>query len=443
MKKIFVISGLLLLLNGCGIYQKYERPDTITSNGLYGTDVTENSGSTTLATLSWQEIFTDSLLQNLIDTVLVRNADLQSMEYTVEQAKTSYRMSKLGYVPGFSFSPQGGYNINDIPGWSYSIPVVMDWEIDIFGRLTTQKRKAKAQLLMTEDMQQATRTQLIANTASLYYQLLALDAQLQLTDSTARTWREIIRVMQRLKEAGMMNEVSVTQSEATCYATEAEVLELQKKIRETENALCLLLKQPPHSIARGSMQEQVLPEQLSVGVSAQLLSNRPDVRQAERNLEVYYYGVANARAQFYPSLSISGSLLWNGSIMETLLGSLVQPIFQHGTNKGNLDIAKAQYEQALIAFEQQLVKAGSEVNDALRQCLTARQKKRLRGAQVEALQRAMDHTQQLMTHGSTTYLEVIYTQQSLLDAQISQITDWQEEAEGVIKLYQALGGGAQ
>lgn len=440
--------GSLLLfavvLSGCGIYGKYTRPESIHADNLYGTDIVENTDSATLATLSWREIFTDTDLQSLIERGLEQNADFQSLILTVRQAQEAYKASKMAYVPGFSFAPQGGYNYNISAGqgsWTYSLPIAMDWEIDLFGKLLNQKRKAQASLLMTQDMRQAAQTQLIANIASLYYQLLMLDAQLALTDSTAVKWRETVRVMQAMKEAGMMNEVSVAQTEATCFAIEAGVLDLQHNIRNVENALCVLLKQAPGHIVRGTLAQQVLPQELSLGVSAQLLANRPDVRQAEHNLEQYFYNEHYARSCMFPAIGINGSALWNGNFVAGFLGSLTQPIFRHYALKSNLEIAKTQYRQALLSFEQTLVQAGAEVNNAMRQCLTARGKRTLREQQIMALQQAMEHTQALMTNGSTTYLEVIYAQQSLLEAQTTRLNDWLEEAQGVVLLYQSLGGG--
>lgn len=441
MKKIFFLLLICCALSGCNIYNRYSRPATITGEGLYGAGVQENADSATLASLSYKELFTDPQLQVLIEQALQNNADLKSLELVVRQAEAGYKASKLAFIPGFSFAPQGGYNISESShGWGYVIPVAMEWEIDIFGKLLNQKRKAGAALKMTQEAKAAAETQIVATVASLYFQLLMMDEQLLLMDSTAVKWRETVRVMGLMKEAGMMNEVSVSQTQATCYAIEAGILELQQAIRLTENALCLILKQSPQPIARGSFAAQVLPEELQVGVSAQLLSNRPDVRQAERKLEQYFYGVQHARSMFYPSIKIDASAAFAGAFIPSLIGSLVQPIFAHGGIKANYDIAKAQYEQALLEFEQKMLEAGADVNNALLQCQTARGKRVHRTGQIAALRQAMEHTQSLMTNGSATYLEVIYTQQSLLDAQTELLQDQLDEALGIISLYQSLGG---
>lgn len=445
MKKTLYLILAVVLLSSCKIYDKYSRPDDITGENLYGTEVVENTDSATLATLSYKEIFTDPLLQDLIGRAIEQNADLKSLQYAVEQAQAGYKISKMAFVPGFNFVPQGGYNLpnTQLNTWSYSIPVAMDWEIDLFGKLLNKKRQAQMQLLATQDLQQAAQTQIVATVASLYYQLLMLDEQLVLTDSTAQNWRKTVQVMGLMKDAGMMNEVSVAQTEATCYAIEAGLLDLRKAIRNVENALCVILKQTPQPIVRGSFSEQSLPADLQVGVSAQLLSNRPDVRQSEHNLAAYFYGEQYARAQFYPSINISGSVLFSGMWIESLVGSLTQPIFRHYAVKGGLDIAKAQYKQALNEYEQKLISAGSEVNNALLTINTARQKQTQRTEQIQSLSQAMEHTQSLMTNGHTTYLEVIYAQQSLLDAQTSLLNDKLEEMQGIVTLYQALGGGVK
>lgn len=444
MRRLLIISILTMMLASCGIYGKYNRPETLSSDGLYGQAVRENDDSTTLASLSYREIFTDPYLQTLIDSALSRNADIQSLELAVRQARAGYKASKWAFVPGLTLVPKGGYNISESSqGWGYAIPLAMDWELDLFGKFLNQKRKAKAALLMTQDMRDAACSQIVATVASLYYQLLALDQQLLITDSTAQKWRETVGVMQLMKEAGMMNEVSVSQSEATCYAIEAGLLDLKEAVRNVENALCLVLRQRPQPIARGTLQQQVLPNELAVGVSAQLLANRPDVRAAEHNLEQYFYGVQHARSMFYPSIKIDASATYAGMFIPSLIGSLVQPIFAHGGLKANLDISKAQYEQALLQFEQKMIQAGSEVNSALVRCQTANEKRIKRQSQIEALSKAMEHTSSLMTNGSTTWLEVIFAQQSLLDARTQQLRDWLDEAQGVVSLYQSLGGGVR
>ena len=262
-------------------------------------------------------------------------------------------------------------------------------------------------------------------------------------EQTALNWNETLRIMKAMKEAGMQNEASVAQTTATCYTINISILEVRKQIINTENALCILLKQTSRRIDRGTISQQTFPEELKVGVSAQLLDRRPDVRVAERSLESYFYGVNYARSQFYPSVNITATGLWNGSFLFDALASLAQPVFARGSLKAGLEAAKGEFEKAKLSYEQKLIQAGTDVNNALLQCQTAREKQELYLGQIDALKSAVKSTQALMNYGSTTYLDVIYAQQSLLEAQTSVLSNWLDEATGVISLYQSLGGGAE
>lgn len=436
-------------MTSCGIYKNYQRPDVVT-DGLYGT--AETADSTTLGDISWQEMFTDPQLQALIDLALTNNTDLQSAQWRVKEAEATLKSARLAYLPSFNFAPQGTISSfdNGAASKTYSIPVTASWQIDIFGGLTNAKRKAKALYLQSREYQQAVRTQLIASVANLYYTLLMLDSQYEVTKETAAKWEESVRTMREMKAAGMTNEAGVAQYEGSYYGIVASLNDIEYSIRETENSLCSVLGEVPHEIVRGCLDEQQLPDNLAVGVPVQMLSNRPDIRQAEYSLMQSFYATNAARSALYPSITLSGSAGWTnnagvitnpGKLMLSAAGSLLQPIFNANANRANLKIAKAQQEESKLAFQQALLNAGAEVNNALTQCQTARAKTDLRIKQIEAMERAVESTELLMQHSSTTYLEVLTAQQSLLSAQLSQIADQFDEIQGVVNLYQALGGG--
>ena len=226
---------------------------------------------------------------------------------------------------------------------------------------------------------------------------------------------------------------------------------MQQSIRQTENSLTLLLSDTPHTIERTTLEEQSVPTELAVGVPLQLLSRRPDIRQSEQTLVQAYYATSEARAALYPSLTLSGSAGWTnnagaivanpGSLLLSTAGSLLQPLFNAGQNRARVKIAKAQQEEAKLAFQQALLNAGAEVNNALTQVQTARAKTNTRREQLRSLEQAVENTQLLMLHGSTTYLEVLTAQQTLLEARLSAIADRLSELQGVVSLYHALGGG--
>ena len=448
MKKILIVC-LAAAMTSCGIYKNYQRPDVVTV-GLYGT--AETADSTTLGDISWQEMFTDPQLQALIDLALTNNTDLQSAQWRVKEAEATLKSARLAYLPSFNFAPQGTISSfdNGAASKTYSIPVTASWQIDIFGGLTNAKRKAKALYLQSREYQQAVRTQLIASVANLYYTLLMLDSQYEVTKETAAKWEESVRTMREMKAAGMTNEAGVAQYEGSYYGIVASLNDIEYSIRETENSLCSVLGEVPHEIVRGRLDEQQLPDNLAVGVPVQMLSNRPDIRQAEYSLMQSFYATNAARSALYPSITLSGSAGWTnnagvitnpGKLLLSAAGSLLQPIFNANANRANLKIAKAQQEESKLAFQQALLNAGAEVNNALTQCQTARAKTDLRIKQIEAMERAVESTELLMQHSSTTYLEVLTAQQSLLSAQLSQIADQFDEIQGVVNLYQALGGG--
>ena len=325
------------------------------------------------------------------------------------------------------------------------------WQIDIFNGLTNAKRKAKALYAQSKEYEQAVKTQLISGVANLYYTLLMLDSQYEVTEETAAKWRQSVEAMRALKEAGYANEAGVAQYEANTLAIEASLHDLGYQRTQTENSLCSLLGEVPHTIARGRLENQQLPDDLTVGVPLLMLSNRPDVRSAEYSLMQSYYATASARSALYPSITLSGTVGWTnnsgagivnpGKLIWNAAGSLLQPIFNANANRARVKIAKAQQEESKLSFQQTLLNAGAEVNNALTQCQSARAKADLRERQIEALERAVESTELLMQHGSTTYLEVLTAQQSLLSAQLSQIADRFDEIQGTVNLYQALGGG--
>lgn len=449
MKKILIIC-FAAAFAGCGIYKPYTRPE-VTTDGLYGT--AETADSTTLGDMRWQEVFTDPLLQALIEQGLANNTDMLSAQWRVKESQATLSSARLAYLPSFNFAPQGSISSFDNQNTTktYSIPVTASWQIDIFNGLTNAKRKAKALYAQSKEYEQAVKTQLVSGIANLYYTLLMLDNQYEVTQQTAVKWRESVRTMRALKQAGMANEAGVSQYEANTLAIEASLHDMEYQIRQTENSLCSMLAQAPHPIERGSLSDQQLPDDLLVGVPLLMLTNRPDIRSAEYSLMQSYYATAEARSALYPSITLSGSAGWTnnsgagivdpGKILLSAAGSLLQPIFNANANRARVKIAKAQQEESKLSFQQALLNAGAEVNNALMQCQSARSKTDLRAKQIESLGRAVESTELLMRHGTTTYLEVLTAQQSLLSAQLSQISDQYDEIQGIVNLYQALGGG--
>lgn len=453
MKKIISVLFIPALLSSCGIYNSYKQPEVQTDGLFRDTAVAEDT--TSLGNVHWREIFTDPKLQALIDKGLQNNTDLQTARLRVEEAEAALLTARLSFLPSLALNPQGSLSSFDgaKATKTYTIPVAASWEIDIFGKLRNAKEQSKAAYEQSKVYQQAVQTQLVASIANIYYTLLMLDRQLEISTQTAAHWRENVVTMQAMKRAGMTTEDAVAQTEANCYTVEASVLTLKRQINETENTLSVLLAEMPHAIERGQLEDWQHPEALTVGVPLQLLSNRPDVRSAELTLQQAFYTTNAARSAFYPSLVLSGSAGWTNSAggyivnpgkwLLSAVGSLTQPLFAKGTNIARLKIAKAQQEEALLGFQQSLLNAGSEVNNALVQCQTARGRIELDEKAITSLETAVSSTELKMKHGSTTYLEVLTAQETLLQAQLTWVADQFDEIQGVINLYQALGGGRE
>ena len=449
-----IIIGLLLLtgLSGCHIYRTYERPELSGVDSLYRVPaMTEDTMS--LADFSWKELFTDTVLQQLIEKGIANNTDLNIARLKVREAEALLTSSKLAYLPSVSLTPQG--TIKSIEGNSptktYNLAASADWELDIFGRLTNAKQEAKAVLEQSQAYKQAVQTQLIATIANSYYTLLMLDKQLDISRRTAEIWAENLRVMKALKKAGQTTEMAVAQIEASKLSVDASLLSLEQQITEVENSLSSLLGVVPQRIDRSTLDMQSFPDTLSVGVPLQLLQRRPDVRQSEAALAEAFYTTNRAYSAFYPAITLSGSAGWTnaagaiisnpGEWLFSAVGALVQPLFNRGQNIANLKVAKARQEEALLTFRQTLLNAGTEVNDALLQWQVARRRLDLDRQQIISLQSAVRSSELLMRHSSQNYLEVLTARQTLLDAELSAVSDRFEEIQGVINLYHALGGG--
>ena len=458
--KIITLMCATALLSSCHIYKAYDRPEDISAEGLYRDTATVNgtleSDTTNFGNLPWREVFTDPQLQSYIEQALTNNADLRTTMLNVEQAEATLMSSRLAYLPQLGLSPQGtltNWNKGEMTSKTYNIPVSASWQIDLFGQILNPKRAAQVSLKQAIFNQQAVQTQLIASTANIYYTLLMLDRQLEITEGTANVLKQYVETMEAMYDYGNVNSAAIEQSRASYAQVVASLSDLRQSLTETENAFCLILNEPAHAIERGRLENHVLPTDFSAGVPIQLLSNRPDVKAAEMTLAACYYNTNSARAAFYPQITLSGSAGWTnssgagivnpGKLLASLIGSLTQPLFYRGTNIARLKQAKAQEEQAKIAFQTALLSAGNEVSNALSLYQNTQEKVNSRTMQVNSARKAAEDTKELFNLGTSTYLEVLTAEQSYLSAQLSEVSDTFDQMQAVINLYQALGGGRE
>lgn len=459
MKKLMIIMSVTLLLSSCGLYNKYERP-AVNATGLVRDavsvyDTLAVSDTASFGNLPWRQVFTDPQLQSLIEKGLTNNTDLLNAALNVKQVEAYLTVAKLAFLPAVSFSPSGTLSSWDgsAPSKIYSLPVQASWSIDLFGNLLSLKRSAQMQLLATKDYQTVVRTQVICNIANMYYTLLMLDRQLEIVDGMTVLTKETWDMMKLQMQLGRARSTSVQSAEASYYSVLAQAVDLKRQIREAENALSLIMGEAGHNIARGRLQDQSLPSEFSTGVGLQLLANRADVHYAEMNLAQCFYDVQTARSKFYPNITISGSgaftnnsgagIVNPGKWLLSAVGSLVQPIFQHGQIVAGLKVAKAKQEQAYNTWQSAVLKAGNEVSNALVLYNSSDEKSRLEQKQIDVLAKNVEDTKQLYASSGSTYLEVIQAQSSLLNAEISKVSDDFYKMQAVVNLYQALGGGSK
>ena len=447
-----------MLLTSCGLYNKYERPE-VDTKGLVRdtqslTDTLAVQDTTSFGNLPWRTVFTDPQLQSLIEQGLKQNPDLLNAALNVQMVNEALKVAKLAFLPSVAISPQGTLSSFDgaAATKAYSLPVSASWNVDLFGNLLSAKRSAQMQLIATKDYQTVVKTNIISAIANLYYTLLMIDRQLEIVSDMEQLTKETWDKMRFMHDNRVgYRSTAVQSAEAAYYQVQAQRVDLLRQMREAENSLSLLLGQPGQAIARGKFAQQSLPTEFSTGVGIQMLANRADVHQYEMSLAQCFYDVETARSRFYPNITITGTAAFtnqNGMVnpgkwLLSAVGSLVQPIFQHGQIVAGLKVAKMQYEQAFNKWQNAIYKAGNEVSNALVAYNSYSQKVELDGKRVQVLKQNVDDTRKLMeSSANTTYLEVITAQSNLLNAEIAEVSDQLSKMQAVVSLYQALGGGA-
>lgn len=459
-----ILLGLIALIGlpSCGVMNKYKTPQPDSKN-LYG-EMT-SSDTTTIANKPWKEYFTDTYLVTLIDEGIQNNFDLQIAYTRIQQAEASLGMAKAAYFPDVSLVGQvnhsrssNGQNGKDVLGYhstDYTLGVSASWELDIWGKLNRQSKAKYAQFLSSYAYKNLIQTSLIANIATSYYSLLALDEKLAITVETIKLLEENVETMEALKKSGLQNGAAVEQSKALLYSTQTSVPDLESQIRELENSICTLLGRKPGTITRSAIHSQQYPLQLEYGVPAQMLAKRPDVQQAELSFRSAFELTNAAQASFYPSITLSSGTIGFGTnntlsnffkpenIFASIIGGLTQPIFAKKQLTGNLKIAKAQQQEALLTFEQTVLSAGQEVTDILFSFESSLKKNETREKQIEACQNSVYFTNELLKAGDANYTEVLNAEQNLLSAQLNQVNDKLEQLQYSVNLYKALGGGVE
>ncbi|MCM1318428.1 MAG: TolC family protein [Bacteroides sp.] len=456
MKKIIymaVAASMTLSLGSCHIYKKYETPDSTALTAEYKQARQAEPDSAAFGNLLWEDVFTDPVLVDLINRALAENTSLRNAQLNVEIADAQLRGARLAYLPSLALTPNGAgasYAGSDL-SWTYTIPASASWEIDVFAKLLNSKRGAQVAVYKSEAYAQAVRSRIIAGVANCYYAIASVERQLHLYRTTAQLWKESVQMMKDMKEAGRTTEAAVVQMTANYNNVLAGITDLEVSLDQLNNTMSLLMNTMPQTWAVSPDASLQVPEMLIQGVPMQYLAMRPDVAAAEQDLAVAYYATNSARAAFYPGITISaqggftnllGSFVKNpGDWFYNLAGSLVAPIFSRGQNIARLKASKVQQQQAMNNFEYTLLTAAAEVSDGLTTYRKATEKSTYLAEQVANLEKSVEYTIDLFQYSNGTYLEVITAQQSLLGAQMAQLTNELTTAQSIINLYQSLGGG--
>jgi multidrug efflux system outer membrane protein len=455
MKLLKVIVPLLpgiLVIAACKVTKPYRLPGNIAGNGLYrDTTITD---TTTIANIPWRQFFADTALQRLIEEGIRNNMDLGIAVARIHEAEANFRQSKEAFYPSLLANAAGSIQKN--PGLpstqTYEAYLNSSWQVDLWGKLRSTKQAELAALLQSDAYRRDVQTQLLTGIATDYYALQAYDEQLRITLATVDNRKEDVTTTQALKNADVLTGAAVMQSQAGLYSVEVTIPDIRLSIRQTEDAICLLLGRNPGAITRDSLYNTPVNTYLRMGLPVQLLANRPDVQEAEFQLR-YYTELTNvARTYFYPALTITGegglssnsvANFFNASaLFGNLVGGLTQPIFQNGLNRQRLEVAKGQEQEFLLTFEKTLLTAGQEVTDALFNYQAATDKVDTRAKEIHFLQKSVDYTKELMkADAKANYTDVLTSEQNLLAAQLEGVDDRLQQLQAVVTLYSALGGG--
>jgi outer membrane protein, multidrug efflux system len=443
---------LVMVVAACKVTSPYHRAQNIADKGLYRDTVITDTSS--IATIPWRQFFTDTLLLRLIEDGIRNNLDLGIAVARIHEAQANFRQSQLAFYP--SLSANAGASLQKSPHipstQTYQVYLSSSWEVDLWGKLRSTKRAQLAALLESDAFRRDVQTQLVSSIATNYYALMAFDQQLQITLATVDNRKQDVETTKSLKEADVLTGAAVMQSQAGLYSVEVTIPDIRQNIRQTENAMCLLLGRDPGPIARDSLGNETINTDLRMGLPIELLANRPDVQEAEFQLR-YFAELTNvARTYFYPALSITGEggLSANtiahffdaSAFFGNIIGGLTQPIFNNGLNRQRLEVAKGQEQEFLLTFEKTLLGAGQEVSNALYNYQSATEKINVRTQELHFLQKSVDFTKELMkADAKANYTDVLTSEQNLLAGQLEGIDDKLQQLQAIVSLYTSLGGG--
>ena len=460
--KIILIFFVSFLVVSCHTRQNYQRANDVVDEKLFRTDALPKD-SLSMANLSWKEIFTDAVLQKHIAKALENNLDIRMALQNIASAEAYLKQSKAAYQPTISVGPDYSFNTSSLNTQfgqivgerryinQFDITANLGWELDLWGKLKGQEKAQYAAYLSSVAAHQNVKSNLVASIATAYYQLLTFDEQKKIFSNTIEIRKKNLETTKALKEAGIVSEVAVQQSEALVYNAEASLVTLDVQIQMLENTISLLMGEPSHEIERTSLSTQNFALNTDLGYPSALLANRPDVKQAEFNLINAFELTNAAKAQFYPSLRITGStgvqsvdinkLFSGNSVFANVLVGLAQPILNKRQIRTNYEVSLANQERAYLNFRKTILNAGNEVSDALKMYNAQDQFIAFKKKELSAYDKSVEFSQELVNYGMANYLEVLNANVNKLNAEINIANAQYTKLQAGVELYRALGGG--
>ncbi len=463
--KIFLSLFTLSILASCKISKDISTPQVALPMSYREVN---NTDSNSIASVNWKSFFTDPALQQLIDSTIVNNYDMQTALKNTAAVQLLLKQSKLGYLPQANLQVGASINRpsdNSLNGLSlsqflgksyvedYSASVALSWEADIWGKIKNQKAKALATYLQTTEARKVIQTNLVASVAQGYYNLLMLDEQLAIARKNLLLNDSTLRIIKLQYNAGEVTALGVQQAEAQRLVAVQLIPLLQQDLTIQENALSVLSGVLPATIAHSnSINDISFTDSLTTGVPSSLLSNRPDVRTKELALTIANANTGIAKANMYPSLTITASGGVNAfkvsnwvnipaSLFGTVTGGIAQPLFQRKQLKTQYEISKIEREKSVIEFRQSVLNAVGEVSDALVKTTKLKEQQTIATTRVNTLQQAIANADLLFKNGMATYLEVITAQSNTLQGELELAALKKDQLTAVAELYRALGGG--
>ena len=461
LKNLIILAGVAGFFYSCKVTDTYNDPEIEKNQKDHLFRQKTNNDSTSIANVAWDQIFTDVMLQNIIRKTIENNLDLKVAVAKIQEADAVFKQSQLQNLPSLDgiASVRDTKNSAAAQGSNFVMPDLMNyqlgistgWEVDIWGRIKSLKRAAYAGFMQSDAAKRAVQTQLVAQAATLYYQLISLDKQLEITKQTIVLRQQDIETVQLLMDAAYLTGADLEQSKANLYSAQLSVPDLELQIQQTENALSILMNDNPQAIDRNSIDSQIVYTDLKTGIPVSLMKNRPDVQAAEMTFRQAFENKNVALAQVYPTFNITATLglstrtlenFFTNSLFYTVGGTLTQNIFQQGNRKAQVRVTEARKQQAYFTFQKTLLTAGSEVSNALLSYQKAKEKESTRQLQIQSLEKALEFNKELLTYSSNiNYVNVLTAEQALLQAKLSGVNDKLQQLQAVTEFYRALGGG--